>query len=66
MRNTVRIGVVALLLAGIATLAQAADPGRLAAIRPDVSICLVAGMDDPLAGEGAAVAGLGVNEERTI
>lgn len=48
-------GFVAPKLAGIATLAQAADPGRLAAIRSDLPILLVSGTDDPLAGGGAAV-----------
>ena len=48
-------GFVAPKLAGIATLAQAADPGRLAAVRSDLPILLVSGTDDPLAGGGAAV-----------
>ena len=48
-------GFVAPKLTGIATLAQAADPQRLAGIRPDLPILLVSGTDDPLAGGGAAV-----------
>ena len=48
-------GFVAPKLVGIATLAQAADPQRLAGIRPDLPILLVSGTDDPLAGGGAAV-----------
>ena len=48
-------GFVAPKLMGIATLAQAADPQRLAGIRPDLPILLVSGTDDPLAGGGAAV-----------
>ncbi len=41
--------------AGIATLAEAADPHRLAGVRADLPILLVSGTDDPLAGGGAAV-----------
>jgi alpha-beta hydrolase superfamily lysophospholipase len=37
------------------TLTAAADPERLAEIRPDLPILLVSGTDDPLAGGGAAV-----------
>ncbi len=48
-------GFVAPKLMGIATLAQAADPDRLAAIRSDLPILLISGSDDPLAGGGAAV-----------
>ena len=48
-------GFVAPKLSGIATLAEAADPGRLTAIRSDLPILLVSGTDDPLAGGGAAV-----------
>jgi alpha-beta hydrolase superfamily lysophospholipase len=48
-------GFAAPKLTGIATLAQAADPQRLAGIRSDLPILLVSGSDDPLAGGGAAV-----------
>jgi alpha-beta hydrolase superfamily lysophospholipase len=48
-------GFVAPKLQGIATLAEAADPQRLAGIRPDLPILLVSGTDDPLAGGGVAV-----------
>jgi alpha-beta hydrolase superfamily lysophospholipase len=48
-------GFAAPKLTGIATLAQAADPERLTAIRPDLPILLISGTDDPLAGGGAAV-----------
>jgi alpha-beta hydrolase superfamily lysophospholipase len=48
-------GFVAPKLQGIATLAVAADPHRLAGIRPDLPILLVSGTDDPLAGGGVAV-----------
>lgn len=48
-------GFVAPKLMGIATLAQAADPDRLAAIRSDLPILLISGSEDPLAGGGAAV-----------
>lgn len=40
---------------GIPTLPAAADPQRLAQIRPDLPILLVSGSADPLAGGGAAV-----------
>ena len=48
-------GFAAPKLTGIATLAEAADPQRLAGIRSDLPILLVSGSDDPLAGGGAAV-----------
>jgi alpha-beta hydrolase superfamily lysophospholipase len=48
-------GWVAPKLEGIATLTQAADPLRLAAVRSDLPILLVSGTDDPIAGGGAAV-----------
>ncbi len=48
-------GFAAPKLTGIATVAQAADPERLAGIRADLPILLVSGTDDPLAGGGAAV-----------
>ena len=48
-------GFVAPKLAGIATLVRAADPERLAGVRPELPILLVSGTDDPLAGGGAAV-----------
>ena len=48
-------GFAAPKLTGIATLAKAADPQRLAGIRSDLPILLVSGSDDPLAGGGAAV-----------
>lgn len=48
-------GFVSSRLVGIATLKQAADPQRLAGIRPDLPILLVSGTDDPLAGGGAGV-----------
>jgi alpha-beta hydrolase superfamily lysophospholipase len=48
-------GFAAPKLTGIATLAQAADPERLTAIRSDLPILLISGTDDPLAGGGAAV-----------
>ena len=48
-------GFAAPKLEGIATVAQAADPERLAGIRADLPILLVSGTDDPLAGGGAAV-----------
>ncbi len=46
-------------LAGIATLASAADPDRVAGIRPDLPILILSGSDDPLAQGGAAVEALG-------
>jgi alpha-beta hydrolase superfamily lysophospholipase len=45
-------------LAGIGTLAAAADPERIAAIRDDLPILIVSGADDPLAQGGAAVEAL--------
>lgn len=48
-------GWVAPKLEGISTLAQAAEPARLTAIRGDLPILLVSGTDDPIAGGGAAV-----------
>ncbi len=48
-------GWVAPPLIGIGTLVEAADPARLAGIRPDLPVLLVSGTDDPLAGGGAAV-----------
>ncbi len=48
-------GFAAPKLTGIATLAQAANPERLAGIRSDLPILLISGTDDPLAGGGAAV-----------
>jgi alpha-beta hydrolase superfamily lysophospholipase len=45
-------------LAGIATLAAAADPQRVAAVRNDLPIHLMSGSDDPLAQGGAAIEAL--------
>lgn len=45
-------------LDGIATLAAAADPGRVAGIRDDLPILVVSGTDDPLAQGGATVEAL--------
>ena len=45
-------------LAGIDTLAAAADPERVAAIRDDLPILIVSGSDDPLAQGGTTVEAL--------
>lgn len=45
-------------LAGIDTLAAAADPTRVATVRSDLPILIVSGSDDPLAQGGAAVEAL--------
>jgi alpha-beta hydrolase superfamily lysophospholipase len=45
-------------LADIGTLAAAADPDRVAAIRDDLPMLIVSGTDDPLAHGGAAVEAL--------
>lgn len=41
--------------AGIQTLARAADPAALSAIRPDLPILILSGDADPIAGGGAAL-----------
>jgi alpha-beta hydrolase superfamily lysophospholipase len=40
---------------GVGTLAEAADPERIAAVRDDLPVLLVSGDADPLAGRGAAI-----------
>ncbi|GGI02570.1 alpha/beta hydrolase [Egicoccus halophilus] len=42
-------------LPGIGTLAAAADPDRVAAVRDDLPMLIVSGSDDPLAQGGAAI-----------